>query len=383
MLTVFIFTATYLVLAIGRVPFTRVGRTGAAIGGALLMLATRAIAPSEAVRAIDTRTILLLLGMMALVAPLQLTGVLARVVVWVSDRVRHPAALVAGIAMASGALSAIFINDTICVAFTPLVLDLAALRRHDPVPYVLALATAANIGSAATIIGNPQNILIGSVSHIGFVRFTAALGPVALAGILIDVAILWVAFRRELTPHREDAWHLRRPHAAAVRHDLPERRRFPERPAPSAAPVFDLRSFVRAIDWQLLLLFFGLFIVVGAAERAGIDRRLFAALAPLGVDTIPGLSATTAILSNVVSNVPAVMLFTRIVPKLADPQRAWLTLAMASTLAGNLTILGSIANLIVVEGARRRGVLVTFWTYARVGVPITLLTIAFGMWWLD
>jgi Na+/H+ antiporter NhaD/arsenite permease-like protein len=146
--------------------------------------------------------------------------------------------------------------------------------------------------------------------------------------------------------------------------------------------VCDLRSFVRAIDWQLLLLFVGLFIVVGAAERAGIDRRLFAVLAPLGVDTIPGLSATTAILSNVVSNVPAVMLFTRIVPKLGDPQRAWLTLAMASTLAGNLTILGSIANLIVVEGARRRGVVVTFWTYARVGVPITVLTIAFGMWWI-
>ena len=138
-----------------------------------------------------------------------------------------------------------------------------------------------------------------------------------------------------------------------------------------------------SIDWDLLMLFAGLFVVVGAAERAGIDRRLFSMLAPLGLQTVAGLTATAAILSNAVSNVPAVMLFTPLIPRLADPRRAWLTLAMASTLAGNLTILGSIANLIVVEGARRRGVIVSLMEYARVGVPITLATIAFGVWWLS
>jgi Na+/H+ antiporter NhaD/arsenite permease-like protein len=139
---------------------------------------------------------------------------------------------------------------------------------------------------------------------------------------------------------------------------------------------------VQAIDWQLLVLFAGLFVVVGAVERAGIDRRLFALLRPLGVDTVAGISATAAVLANAISNVPAVMLFTHVVPKLADPPRAWLALAMASTLAGNLTILGSIANLIVVEGAERRGVRVGFGQYVRVGAPLTVATLAFGVWWL-
>jgi Na+/H+ antiporter NhaD/arsenite permease-like protein len=137
------------------------------------------------------------------------------------------------------------------------------------------------------------------------------------------------------------------------------------------------------VDWNLLLLFAGLFVVVAAADRAGIDRQLFDLLAPLGMRTVAGLTATAAILSNVLSNVPAVMLFTRLVPRLPDPERAWLTLAMASTLAGNLTILGSIANLIVVEGAKRRGVTVSFGEYAHVGIPVTLATIAFGVYWLS
>jgi Na+/H+ antiporter NhaD/arsenite permease-like protein len=142
------------------------------------------------------------------------------------------------------------------------------------------------------------------------------------------------------------------------------------------------KKIYAAIDWDLLMLFAGLFVVVGAAERAGIDRRLFEILAPLGMRTVAGLSATAAVLSNAVSNVPAVMLFTRFVPELPDPPRAWLTLAMASTLAGNLTILGSIANLIVVEGARRHGVTIGFWDYAKVGVPLTIVTLALGIWWL-
>ena len=346
-------------------PRLRIGRAGAALIGAALMLATGAIAPRDAVSAIDWRTIVLLLGMMAIVAPLQASGVLARVVVWVSHRVHHPAALLTAVVAAGGLLSAIFVNDTICVAFTPLVLELASARRHDPVPYLLALATAANIGSTATIVGNPQNMLIGSVSEIGLLRFSAALAPIALVGLALDAAILWGLFRRGLTQGVDDAFELDA-HAA----DPPRGR-------------VDAASVARAIDWSLLALFIGLFVVVGGATRAGLDRRLFAALAPLGVHTVTGLSATTAILSNVVSNVPAVMLFTSLVPHLPDPPRAWLTVAMASTLAGNLTILGSIANLIVVESAARRGVRVTAGAYARAGIPITIATIAFGVWWLS
>ena len=365
MTTLVIFVATYAAVAAGGVPRLRIGRTGAAIAGAALMIAAGAITPRAAIDAIDWRTIVLLFGMMAIVAPLQATGMLARVVVWVSRRVHHPAALLSAVVAASGILSALFVNDTICVVFTPLVLELASARRHDPVPYLLALATGSNIGSVATIVGNPQNMLIGSVSRIGLWRFTAALGPVAAAGLVVDALILWTLFRRDLAPQADDAFALD-DHAA----DAP-------RGGPTAA------GLVRAIDWGLLALFVGLFVVVGAATRAGIDRRLFAMLAPLGVRTVAGLSATTAVLSNVVSNVPAVMLFTPLVPQLPDPPRAWLTVAMASTLAGNLTILGSIANLIVVESARRRGVRISAAAYARAGVPITVATIALGVWWLS
>jgi Na+/H+ antiporter NhaD/arsenite permease-like protein len=143
------------------------------------------------------------------------------------------------------------------------------------------------------------------------------------------------------------------------------------------------RKVYAAIDWDLLMLFIGLFVIVSAGERAGLDRRMFDLLKPLGVATVGGLSATAAILSNVISNVPAVMLLTKIIPRLPDPGRAWLALAMSSTLAGNLTILGSIANLIVVEGARRRGHLVTFWEYARIGIPLSLITIVIGVLWLS
>ena len=217
----------------------------------------------------------------------------------------------------------------------------------------------------ATIVGNPQNMLIGSVSRIGVWRFSAALAPIAVVGLAVDVLILWTLFRRDLTRGADDDFVLDR-HAADA-----------ARGGSTAA------ALARAIDWGLLTLFVALFVVVGAATCAGIDRRLFAMLAPLGVHTVAGLSATTAILSNVVSNVPAVMLFTPLVPHLPDPPRAWLTVAMASTLAGNLTILGSIANLIVVESARRRGVRVSAAAYARAGVPITIATIAFGIWWLS
>ena len=288
-------------------PPLRIGRTGAAAIGATLMVAVGAIAPRAALDAIDWRTIVLLFGMMAIVAPLQVTGILARVVVWESRRVHHPAALLVAVVAASGLLSAIFVNDTICVAFTPLVLALASARRHNPVPYLLALATASNIGSVATIVGNPQNMLIGSVSRIGVWRFSAALAPIAVVGLAFDVLILWTLFRRDLTRGADDDFVLDRHAADAAR-------------AGSTAA-----ALARAIDWGLLALFVALFVVVGAATRAGIDRRLFAMLAPLGVHTVAGLSATTAILSNVVSNVPAVMLFTPLVPHLPDPPRAWLT----------------------------------------------------------
>jgi Na+/H+ antiporter NhaD/arsenite permease-like protein len=395
-----LFVATYAVLAIGRLPPLRVDRTGAAIVGAIGMVTLGGLTLDDAYRAIDFRTLVLLFGMMVLVANLQLArffSALARVTVaWI----HHPAALLVAIVFASGVLSALFVNDTVCLVFTPVLLEVAAARRHRPLPYLLALATASNIGSVATITGNPQNMLIGSLSGIGYRQFAATLAPVAAVGLVLDAALIWFLFRKDL-------------HAGAAEYEGPRTRAAHRamwaKPlavtacvvaaflagidtalvSASAAAILLVTRRVkpekvyRQIDWALLVLFVGLFVVVAGVSRVGLDRALFELLRPIGIDGVVGFSVVSALLSNLTSNVPAVMLLARLVPHLPDPGTSWLALAMASTLAGNLTLIGSIANLIVAEGARRRGVHVSFLDYLRVGLPVTVLTIAFGIWWLS
>lgn len=395
-----IFLATYVVLALGRPPLVRVDRTGAAIIGAVLMVAAGGLSLDQAYRAIDYRTIVLLFGMMVLVAHLRLSWFFATAARAVVGSVRHPAALLVAVVAASGVLSAMFVNDTICLVFTPVLIDMAAVRRHNPVPYLLALATASNIGSVATITGNPQNMLIGSVSGISYRAFAGALTPVAIVGLAIDAAVIWWVFRRDLHagPFTQEAQRPRRVHrammikalcvAALVMGGFLAGLDTAMVAAGGAAVLLVTRrvkpdKVYSRIDWGLLVLFVGLFVVVGGVAAAGIDREFFALLRPVGIESVWGLSVVAALLSNLTSNVPAVMLFTRLIPQLPDPKTSWITLAMASTLAGNLTVLGSIANLIVVEGARGRGVTISFVEYLKVGVPVTLLTIGFGIWWLS
>ncbi len=400
LITLLIFLSTYAIVAVGRVPFLRLDRTGAAIVGAVLMIVTGAIGFDQAVHTVDYRTLVLLFGMMVLVAHLRLAGGLAALVELVGRRVIHPAALLVAIVVSSGVLSALFVNDTICLVFTPLVLDLAAARSRRPLPFLLALATASNIGGLATMAGNPQNMLIGTASHISFRAFSSSLAPVAALGLLIDTALLCIVFRRDLRPTISVPVAI-----APIRTDRPLLIKTAivavgvlagflagydtaMVAAAGAAVLLVTRrvppaQIYAAIDWDLLMLFIGLFVVIGAAAQAGIDQRLFALLRPLGVQTVAGLAATETILANTISNVPSVMLFTALVPKLPNPARAWLVLAMASTFAGNLTLVGSIANLIVVEGAKRRGVTVSFGEYARFGVPVTLATLALGIYWLS
>jgi Na+/H+ antiporter NhaD/arsenite permease-like protein len=395
-----ILLGTYVVLAIGQPPLLRIDRTGAAIIGAILMVTAGGLPLDEAFRAIDYRTIILLFGMMVLIANLQLSRFFTSLAQAVVSSIHHPAALLVAVVFAAGALSALFVNDTVCLVFTPVLLEVAAARRHRPLPYLLALATASNIGSVATITGNPQNMLIGSLSGIGYRAFAGSLAPVAAAGLAIDAAVLWWLFKADL-------------HAGVFeygsRGPRPLHRAMMAKSllvaagvvvaflagvdtalvSASAAAILLVTRRVkpdkiyRQIDWGLLTLFVGLFVVVAGVERVGLDRQFFELLRPIGIDTVWGLSVVAAALSNLTSNVPAVMLFTRVVPHLRDPQTSWLALAMSSTLAGNLTILGSIANIIVVEGARRRGITISFREYFRVGLPVTLATIAFGVWWLS
>jgi Na+/H+ antiporter NhaD/arsenite permease-like protein len=393
-----IFAASYAALAIGKVPGLSIDRAGVALVGACLMVASGVVPLEEAYQAVDLQTITLLLGMMIVVANLRISGFFAWVNAFVARRVHRPLLLLAAIVAVSGTFSAFLVNDAICLVMAPLVLELTLGQKRNPVPYLLAVAMASNVGSTATITGNPQNMMIGSFSHIPYPQFAAALAPVALVGLLLTVALLAVLHRSEL---RGDVQHARPPRLrinkvlmirALTATTLVVALFFTGQPPAKAAIIVGalllLTRRVKSarvyaeIDWSLLLMFAGLFIIVAGAERELLTPQVVEAVGRLHLATVPVLSLVTAILSNLVSNVPAVLLLKPFVAALPDQKRAWLVIAMASTLAGNFTVLGSIANLIVVEKAARRGVVIGFWDYFRVGGPLTVLTLLVGTFWL-
>ena len=398
--TLIIFVATYLVVAVGRVPGLRLDRTGAALIGAALMVATGALAPADAYRAIDFDTLVLLLGMMMVVANLRLAGFFGLCHALIASRAHRPAVLLIGITAIAGTLSAVLVNDTVCLMLTPLVIDSVRGLGRNPVPYLLALATASNAGSSATMIGNPQNMMIGSISGISYADFAAQLAPVAAAALAIIVAVIVVVWRREFLPAaRIEAGE---PFVVVNRALLVKTLLVTIAiiaacflgVAPALAAIlggsllFVTRRIkpqrvYRDIDWSLLLLFVGLFVVVAAMERAVLTPERLAHVRDLPLNQTVVLALTTAVLSNLVSNVPAVLVLKPLVAHLTDPRHGWLVLGMASTLAGNFTILGSVANLIVVQGAERRGVKIGFWTYFLIGAPVTLVSLAFGTLWLS
>jgi Na+/H+ antiporter NhaD/arsenite permease-like protein len=398
-LTIVIFAATYLVVAVGRVPGLRLDRAGAALIGAALMVAVGALTPAEAYRAIELDTLALLLGMMIVVANLRLAGFFDLCHGFIATHARRPAVLLIGIVAVAGILSAVLVNDTVCLMLTPLVIETARGLKRNPVPYLLALAMASNAGGTATITGNPQNMMIGSLSHIAYGDFAARLAPVAAAALAVIAIATMLAFRREfLTSAR-----LRTEAAPDVVNRVLLAKALLVTVAIVVACFLGVRPSLAAmlggsllfitrrvkpqrvyrdIDWSLLLLFVGLFVVVAAMEKSVLTPDLLARARDLPLNRTPVLTLLTAILSNLVSNVPAVLVLKPFVASLADARHGWLVLAMASTLAGNFTILGSVANLIVVQGAARRGVAVGFWTYLSVGAPVTIVTLALGASWL-
>jgi Na+/H+ antiporter NhaD/arsenite permease-like protein len=394
-----IFAASYLALAIGKVPGLSIDRAGVALVGAGLMVACGALSLEDAYKAIDLDTITLLLGMMIVVASLRLSGFFAIVTTWAMEHARNPMILLCAVAATSGIFSAFLVNDAICLVLAPLVLELTLRMGRKPLPYLLAVVMASNVGSTATITGNPQNIMIGSFSHIPYTTFARALGPVALVGLVITVGLVALLHREEFAGAGHLAAmkpHLRTNRALVVRALLGTAVMVAlffagEPPAKAAIIIGGLLLLTRRvkservyaeIDWSLLLMFAGLFIIVAGAQRALLTPNLTAAVGRLHLDQVPILTAVTAVLSNLVSNVPAVLMMKPFVASLADHDTAWLTIAMASTLAGNFSILGSIANLIVVQKAALRGVEIGFWDYFRVGAPLTVITLAVGTLWM-
>jgi len=387
--TAFIVAGTLVGVAIGRWPWLKMNRATIALVGATALIAIGVIPLKDAFEAVDWNTIVLLFAMMVLNVNLRIAGFFHLVTSRVVRLAKTPRQLLALVIAVSGVLSAVFLNDTIALMMTPMVLELALALRRNPLPYLVALVTAANVGSVSAI-----------TSGFSFVQFTAALAPIALVGLFIIWLVMIVVYRTEfasaalasdlVVSGTEDPGLLRKsmlatglmlvaliggapiPLAAlsAAAMLLVSRRREPER-------VFE------EIDWGLLVFFISLFVVTGAIETSGLGQDLFAWLRPWADGGAAKLTTVSLILSNVVSNVPAVMLFRPVVPTLADPHSAWLTLAMATTLAGNLTLLGSVANLIVAEIAKRHGVHLSFVEYLKSGTLIAVLTLLVGVAWLS
>jgi Na+/H+ antiporter NhaD/arsenite permease-like protein len=394
-----IFAMTYVAIALGRFPGLRLDRTGAALAGAVCMVVAGVLTLKEAYQAIDLNTITLLLGMMIVVANLRLSGLFRLVSAWVATHARHPVILLSAVTLVSGFFSAFLVNDTICLALTPLVLDIAILLKRNPVPYLLAVAMASNVGSTATITGNPQNIIIGSLSHIPYTTFASALAPVAIVGLLLTIATIALMFRTEFwttaalqaQPLRTRANHPLVVKSVLVALGMVVGFFLGLPPGGAAIVAAVLMLFTRRVksekvyaevDWPLLVMFSGLFIVVAGLEKSVLSPQVIAAVGALHLEHLPILAGLTALLSNVVSNVPAVLVLKPFLAHLQDPQRTWLVVAMASTLAGNFTLVGSVANLIVVQRARAQGVEIRFWNYFKVGAPLTVLTLLLGTLWL-
>lgn len=399
-LTALIFIFTYAGVALGRIPGLRLDRAGIALTGAALMIAVGAISLEDAYRAIDLNTLALLLGMMIVVAHLKLSGFFRLVSSWALTHARSPLVLLSSIVITTGVLSAFLVNDTVCLIMAPLVIEATRALRRDPIPYLLAVAMASNVGSTATITGNPQNMIIGVTSGIPYTAFAAALTPIALAGLALVIVLLaalfWTEFRRPMQsavkppPPRLHQWQLIK--AILVTSGVVAAF-FVGIPVAKAAILggalllvtraIKARKVYREIDGSLLLMFAGLFVVVAAAERTLLTPEAISAIQSLHLDNVYILTTVTSLLSNIISNVPAVLALKPFVQGLADPHRIWLVIAMSSTLAGNLTLVGSVANLIVAERARSAGIEISFWAYCRAGIPLTVVTLAMGAWWLS
>ncbi len=395
--TIASFLATLAGIAAGRAPLLRTDRAGIALIGAALMVAVGPLSFEDALKSVNLDTITLLLGMMIIVAHLRVSGFFELAGRFAIKRARGPLALLAAIIAVTGFFSAFLVNDAICLVMAPLVIEVTRILRRDPVPYLLAVAMASNAGSVATFTGNPQNMIIGVASHIPYAQFAMQLAPTAAVALALAFCLIALAHRGEFSrafeanvgmPRpRVHPWQIGKSALVAVGVVVGF---FAGVPVAEAAIIggslllasrtIKPQKIYAGIDGGLLLMFAGLFIVVAEAEKAILTPEAMAAVGRLHLDNAWILAGVTGVLSNLVSNVPAVLVLQPLVNGLSDSTQAWLVVAMSSTLAGNLTLLGSIANLIVAERARRAGVAISFFAYLKVGLPLTLLSLAFGAW---
>lgn len=391
-----VFGLVYLGMFAGRLPHLALDRTGVALLGAILLIVSGVVAPQEAWQAVDVPTIGLLFGLMVVSAQFRLGGFYSHFTLWLSGLQLSAQGLLALVIASAGALSAFLSNDIICLVMAP-VLAVGCLKRQlNPLPFLLALACAANIGSATTLIGNPQNMMIGQVLQLDFLNYSLQALVPAVLGLAITWAVIFMAYRGRWEQQGEppelhiqpfSPWQTGKAIAVLiVLVALFLIGAWPREVVALAAAGLLLtsrrmasREMLQLVDWQLLLLFGGLFVVNHALLQTGVPTELVNDLRGHGVDIAqPGwLMVAILGLSNIVSNVPAVML---LLPY-ADHPLSGAVLAISSTLAGNLLIVGSIANLIVVDQAARLGIHISWREHARVGIPIALGSLAVSALW--
>jgi len=394
-----IFAVTYLLISGRRLKVLPLNRPAAALLGTVLMVACGILTPEQAYRAVDYDTLVLLLGMSLISAYLYLAGFFDWTADWVLKVARTPQRLLLYLILTSGILSALLVNDTICFMLTPLVVAVVVRGQLPLLPYLLALAMSANVGSVGTLVGNPQNMIIGHLSLIPFAKFSLSLLPVAVASLAIEFAVLNFGFRKilgqasihvaETAPREIDRRLLRLTFTvlALVFAGFVAGLNLAWTALAGAALVMvlarrDTHQVLKLVDWHLLLFFAGLFVVVEGLNSTGLPDQVYARLRGMF-----GTTSTTqawnlvwfsALGSNVFSNVPFVLVAGKWIPGFANPELTWKVMALATTFAGNLTILGSVANIIVVESARGH-IEVGFWDYAKFGIPVTILTTVVGM----
>jgi Na+/H+ antiporter NhaD/arsenite permease-like protein len=394
-----IFGITYVLISGRQIRILPLNRPAAALLGAVLMVSTGVMTPERAYRAVNYDTIVLLLAMMLVSAYLYL----AHFFEWAADVVlrfsRTPQRLLLYLTLTSGILSALLVNDTICLMLTPLVIAVIRRGKLPLLPYLIALATSANIGSVATLVGNPQNMIIGHFSHIPFAQFSRSLALAAIIALAINFVVLRIGFRSALR-------------AALIERELHATPKLDRRLFAIVCAVFvsifacflaglnlawtalagaalvmvlaqrDTHEVLKLVDWHLLVFFAALFVVVDGLSDTGLPDAIYRHLQPMfGSDvTVQAWNLTwfSVAGSNIFSNVPFVLVAGKWIGRFADPNLMWKVLALATTFAGNLTIIGSVANMIVVESAREH-LEVGFWDYARFGIPITILTTAAGV----
>lgn len=400
-LTLIIFLVTYAGIAIGEIPGLALDRTGIAILGAIAMVASGVMSTEEAIRAIDFSTILLLYSLMVISSQFRLGGFYTWIALKITAMTDRPWRFLFIMMLASGGLSALLTNDIICFAFTP-VITISTLRAGlNPVPYLIGLAMSANIGSAATIIGNPQNMLIGQIGRLPFGEFILWCLPPSVFSLTGAYFVLKVFYSKKiflqpsissLQPEALPSFNRHQSTKGIIALLVLITLFFTPIPREVSAIVIAglllcsrtmrTRSILENIDWHLLTLFSALFIVIQAIEIIHLPERILGFLEAHGISlhNLYNLTIISTVVSNLVSNVPATMLLTRFLEQGVHEQ--WYVLALSSTYAGNLIVIGSIANLIVIEIASSYGVKITFKEHAKSGIPVTILSLLITMLWI-